>query len=503
LPARLPARDFNKLKCEDVVTNMASKPSRSSTVDDSGSFTPRELECEMKGVVTNMASKPSRSSTTDDDSGSFTPRELECEIEDVVINITEQLCKVNKEAYTPKHVSIGPIHHRRKELSGMKTHKKRYFDYFFRRPMLKKSEKDLQKIIEDNEKKIRNCYSDDCGLKSKEFVEMILLDAIFIIELFLRTREKKMDYILSKPWLRIGIQHDLILLENQLPFFVLEKLYKFVINDTSSCNHCKEGKQIVPCFVMLSCHYFSKYDRLGIGEEVTKKPINEEMKHFTDLLRYLFCSSVSKLYSTDQPPLHPRYCAKELDQAGLKFKAAKKGKLLEIQFHQNNCRCFDCSCLLACLPCFKCIPFLESTQCILEVPSFQIDDYTEVVFRNLMALEQWHYPYNAYICNYVVLLDRLINTEEDVGLLVKKEVIVNLLGSNDVVATLINQLGDQITEATSCYNDIAEKLNAHYDHLFNQILATLTREYFPNIFRGTATIVGLIVLGFTLWNFFK
>jgi hypothetical protein len=139
----------------------------------------------------------------------------------------------------------------------------------------------------------------------------------------------------------------------------------------------------------------------------------------------------------------------------------------------------------------------------LEVPPFQIHDHTEAIFRNLMALEQWHYPHNAYICNYVRLLDFLIDTEEDVDLLVKKKVIVNLLGSNAAVATLINKLGDEITETTSCYYDVAKNLNEHYDYPLNQILATLTREYFPNIFRGTATIVGLIVLGFTLWNFFK
>jgi hypothetical protein len=86
---------------------------------------------------------------------------------------------------------------------------------------------------------------------------------------------------------------------------------------------------------------------------------------------------------------------------------------------------------------------------------------------------------------------------------VKKKVIVNLLGSNDAVVKLINTLGDQITEPTSCYHDIAKNLNEHYDYPLNHILATLTRVYFPDIWRGTATVVGVIVLGFTLWNFFK
>jgi hypothetical protein len=41
-----------------------------------------------------------------------------------------------------------------------------------------------------------------------------------------------------------------------------------------------------------------------------------------------------------------------------------------------------------------------------------------------------------------VLLDCPIETEEDVNLLVKKKVIVNLLGSNTEMADLINKLGE-------------------------------------------------------------
>jgi hypothetical protein len=415
-----------------------------------------------------------------------------------IYRVPKQLRNVNDKAYTPKLVSIGPFHRDEDGLKDMEMQKLRYLKDFLDRT--KKRQDDLLKIIIDNEVKIRHCYSEDFDqLNSKDFVEMILLDAIFIIELFWRDQNDRNDYICRKRWLKLGIRRDLILLENQLPFFVLEKLYMFAFNDSSGCNHSEEGKQIdehkehlkvddAP-FVKLSRNYFPDYDQLGIGDEVIKKPIGEEVKHFTDLLRYLLCSV------PDLPTkrlLDTRYCAKKLNEAGLKFKAAENRPLLEIEFHQNCCRC---------LPSFNCFPFLERMQCILEVPPLLITDSTEAVFRNLMALEQWHYPYNAYICNYVVLMDCLINTEEDVDLLVKKEVIVNLLGSNAEVATLINKLGDQITEATSCYHDIAKNLNEHYDYPLNHILATLTRIYFPNIWRGTATVVGLIILGLTLWNF--
>ena len=34
--------------------------------------------------------------------------------------------------------------------------------------------------------------------------------------------EEENDYILSNPWLEEGIKHDLRLLENQLPLFILD-----------------------------------------------------------------------------------------------------------------------------------------------------------------------------------------------------------------------------------------------------------------------------------------
>jgi hypothetical protein len=70
-------------------------------------------------------------------------------------------------------------------------------------------------------------------------------------------------------------------------------------------------------------------------------------------------------------------------------------------------------------------------------PSHHISFGINSVWAGLFT--QHHYPREAYICNYIVLLDHLINTAEDVDLLVEKKVIVNWLGSNKIVANLINK----------------------------------------------------------------
>jgi len=221
-----------------------------------------------------------------------------------------------------------------------------------------------------------------------------------------------------------------------------------------------------------------------------------------------------KRYSSTQ------LCATKLNDAGLKFKVKDDTCLVDITVSKvtlDTCLVKDDTkepgCLVrlfACLICLMCFPLICLLRCfgfpmhILRVPQLVIDYSTETIFRNLMALEQCHYPSKTYICSYILLLDRLIDNVKDVDLLVDKKVIANHLGSNAEVAALINKLGDQIVATTSSYFDIiAQKLNDHYEFPLNHLLATLKREYFPNIFRGTATIVGLIVLGFTLWNFLR
>ncbi|GLT52995.1 hypothetical protein SLA2020_262950 [Shorea laevis] len=116
-----------------------------------------------------------------------------------IYRIPKNLREVNKETFIPKLVSIGPFHHRREDLREMEMHKLRYLrDFCYRTG---KSQKDLLKIIKYNEVKIGRCYSETFAHNSKEFVNMILLDGIFIIELFLRKLEKEKDtYFVNHGW---------------------------------------------------------------------------------------------------------------------------------------------------------------------------------------------------------------------------------------------------------------------------------------------------------------
>ena len=344
---------------------------------------------------------------------------------------------------------------------------------------------------------------------------MVLVDSTFIIELFLRSQENEKrsqenksilrsqenepflkndaeeedekDYILSKPWLEYGIKQDLMLLGNQLPFFILKELYDQI-------SYAEKNNEI--SFLDLACGYFSS--------SKLKIPAGKEVKHFTDLVRYSYRpstqykkgSSITRLYS-----------ATKLHGAGVMFRNDKVSRLLDIQFMRSRpleiFPCFNISWFLNCLPCFPCVPCLERMQTLLKVPTIIVDDATEICFRNLMALEQCHYPSESYICNYIVLLDYLINTREDVELFVENKIIINGLGSDEAVATVVNNLGLEIGENYSYYGEMVKKLNEHYENCYNHTMGTLTSTYFPNLWRGTLTVVGLVVFGFSIWSTIK
>ncbi|XP_040995154.1 uncharacterized protein LOC121241440 [Juglans microcarpa x Juglans regia] len=437
-----------------------------------------------------------------------------------------------------------------------------------------KSIDELKGVIRPKEMEIRSCYSETFLLSSEGFLNMILLDAIFILELFRRKSEKdsgsskpheedsenskahyQIDYILSRPCMEFSIRHDLLLLENQ-PFFVLEELYGHL------CQHVEPNTE-EKTLLELSCGFFGdlydgvkpepkkcfNYDLVGyfrptqILSPSSPEPKNDavndfkdlvnrfpqdrsspnfiEVKHFTDLVRYFFLPQnpsprsepIEVKHFTDllRSLLRPydgiKYTATKLDEAGLKFtRPDSERDLLDIKLRPNHClerfQCFNLSWLLSCLPFLKSDCLVRRVQRCLEVPPLCVDDNTEGLFRNLMALEQCHYPNETYICDYIVLLDDLITTESDVMLLVENEIIDNNLGSSAAVTKLFNKLGLEIgLPGNSLYGNLCDSLNEYSKSNWNRLVGTLTKVYFSDFFKGTATVAGIIVLVLTLWNF--
>ena len=328
----------------------------------------------------------------------FERQEIQSTVQCCIYKVPRPLRKWNEEAYTPQLVSIGPFHHKNERLKAMEQHKERYFRSFMQKDGIVL--KDFVGIIREMEESIRGCYEETIDLTSDRFVKMILLDAVFILELFIRhgLRPRTSDDPMFVQPKAKAIMLDLLLLENQLPFFVFEKLHQlafpFLSNNES--------------LLQLSFDYFEHFN-----DQRTPPGPNVKIKHFTDLLRTFKLPPLS----WEQPRCHQRikyfYTATQLHDAGVKFLVGSSNCCLDIKF--------------------------DSRKGELEIPSLELDYSMEVVIRNIMALEQTRYIENAYFTDYFLFMDLLIKTSKDVDLLCENRILVNFLDDNDAVKSKIGR----------------------------------------------------------------
>ncbi|XP_030961808.1 putative UPF0481 protein At3g02645 [Quercus lobata] len=347
-----------------------------------------------------------------------------------IYKVPPELRKVNHDAYTPMLISIGPFHHKDENLKNMERLKLRYFEDACHRT--KKSREELARCIGKNEETIRHYYAESFDISPKDFIAMILLDSIFIIEHLWRTKRTSLKSCSSNgtsssqieecfldeqnPRLSYSIFQDLILLENQVPFFVLEDLYNSAYGDlpdqhTTYQQYGHKDKSFHKLVLDYFLHFWEDFGlNCSFDDDEKIFPGKEkQVGHFIDFLRYLLLPCNRKCGES----IKRLRCATKLAEAGVEFREVPDRLFHDIQFQKSRllqkCPCLNLSWLLSCFPCFKC---LENMQPVLEIPSFTVGDVTERFYRNLMAFEQCHYLEEAYICNYIVLLDHLIKLQK-------------------------------------------------------------------------------------------
>ncbi|KAG4941542.1 UPF0481 protein At3g47200-like [Glycine soja] len=153
----------------------------------------------------------------------------------LIYRVPPDIRETNLKAYTPRIVSIGPIHKARYAgnedsiFESMEELKVNYLKAFLYRTQIPMGT--FVVTLHALEDKIRSCIK----YNSDDFLKMILIVACFIIELFFRLYRynywQGKDLVLLNPWMQMQIWRDLI--ENQLPFF---RFLKFKVSPNE--NEC-------------------------------------------------------------------------------------------------------------------------------------------------------------------------------------------------------------------------------------------------------------------------
>ncbi|CDO99347.1 unnamed protein product [Coffea canephora] len=388
-----------------------------------------------------------------------------------IFKIHGQLRSENEEAYEPQVVSIGPYHHGKPKLKEMEKHKLRYFNELLRRRGESSAEKYIIALA-DLQDQARRYYAEEINLTDVDFVDMLCLDGCFVIE-FLRKRRRpgshwENDPIFQMLWLRIATKNDLILFENQLPFFALLQLFDMTKSPGEEEN-----------LIDLAIHFSLSFGLADPGLN-SHSTIFEHYKpvHLLGLVHKILSASFSETltsttYSNTTRSSLFLKSAGELRQSGIKFEKAADGKS---SFH---------------------ITFENG---VLKIPPLVVHDNTESFFRNLIACEEYmSNPIETWKCvtDYILFIDCLIDSPSDVETLRRHDIIVNGLGSDEAASTMFNKLTNHVQFFRRfCYTKIFDDVDKYTRKRWHIWRANLVRKYFntPWAFISVLAACALLLL---------
>ncbi|CAB4287613.1 unnamed protein product [Prunus armeniaca] len=199
-----------------------------------------------------------------------------------IFRLPQYLLEINKKAYQPHIVSIGPYHYGDTHLDMMQQHKWRFLrDLLVRTPSPGPNLDDYRQVVASMEEDIRQCYSETINLCGQDLVEVMVLDGLCTIELFCKVRRLSPsdpdDPIFNLAWIFPDLIRDLLRLENQIPFVVLQTLF-----DKSKSSREDSNSSLA----QLALEFFSF--AVERPEEVIKQHFSVEAKHLLDLLHLSF-----------------------------------------------------------------------------------------------------------------------------------------------------------------------------------------------------------------------
>ncbi|KAD5803070.1 hypothetical protein E3N88_14430 [Mikania micrantha] len=382
-----------------------------------------------------------------------------------IFKVPQTLIDINGKSYQPHIVSVGPLHHGQPHLEMIQEHKWRFLRHLLNRTQSKGIVlEDYLRAVQRLEVQARECYSVTVPYTTDEFIEMMVLDGCFIIELFRKfggvVQVEDSDPLVNMSWIVSFLLRDLIRLENQIPFFVLECLFQLTKTTES------------PTLATLALGFFNLI--LQRPEPVLEKYSNVKAKHLLDLLRSSFLPSDLDHSSKpdNRPPPHVIHSISKLRRSGIKLKPQEAESFLVVNFKRG----------------------------VIHMKTIAIDDFMCAFLLNSVAFEQCHSGCLKIFTTYVTLLDCLINTSKDVGMLCDWNIIENYLGTDAEVASFINNMGKDISfDIDVCYlARLFDNVNRHYHSGWHVQWASFKYTYFNTPWSLVSAMAAFVLLVLTV-----
>ncbi|KAH7839063.1 hypothetical protein Vadar_034438 [Vaccinium darrowii] len=378
------------------------------------------------------------------------------------------LVQINEKAYHPQILSIGPYHHGKPHLNMIEELKWKYLGQLLDRTPPNGLKLDgYLKLIAPMENKIRDCYSEVIPFNGSDLIKIMVLDGLFIIELISKSQGlaplAEGDPIFNMDWICIFLDRDLLRLENQIPFFVLQTLFE---NTRVTRRSGGDDQSLAKLFLAYMNNVMRRPD------EVLKRIGNVEGKHLLDLFRLSFIPT-----SPQQKPRNKHVqlipSVEKLDAAGIKFKATKCDTFLEIRFRNR----------------------------VLEIPHIGMDDLTTLFFLNSVAFEQCYSNYcSNHMTAYTIFMSLLIKNPIDVGFLYDREIMENFIGTETEMVQFFDDMGKEVVYdyADNYLSKVAEDVNEYRRKGWHVQWAGFKHTYFNTPWAFISALAAFILLLLTI-----
>ncbi|XP_050916720.1 putative UPF0481 protein At3g02645, partial [Lathyrus oleraceus] len=156
-----------------------------------------------------------------------------------IFNVPKPLMASDPYSYIPQQVAIGPYHFWRQELYEMERYKIASTKRFQNQLQSLKLEHIVDQLIR-LEHKIRACYHKCLNFNVETLVWMMVVDASFLLEFLqvytiedesmILSVSSRMSHLIDYGGRKLGhnvILKDIVMLENQIPLFILRKMLEF------------------------------------------------------------------------------------------------------------------------------------------------------------------------------------------------------------------------------------------------------------------------------------
>ncbi|XP_050381437.1 UPF0481 protein At3g47200-like [Argentina anserina] len=370
--------------------------------------------------------------------------------------------------YEPRAVAIGPIHHDKPRCQLAEKFKLALAAKFIEQSGC--GAEVLHKIIEDNIKTLKECYDEEATrfYTDEALIQLLFVDGCSTLQFIYSFMNNELASFKIKRDQVAFAEQDLFLLENQLPYEVLKLLMsqsakKEVLNDA------------IHDFVTRNISKRNKHSKHKKTPQPEGTVIHvEEPTHLLQLLRTEMLGP-EKSEAKKNKSKHLRQSFRniqELKAAGIHLKPSKTNTLRDISF---DSRCFAG---------------------ILHLPPISVDDSLGPKFLNLIAYELCPDFQNDFgVTSYICFLDSLIDHAEDVQHLRSAGVLHNLLGSDEEVAQLFNEIGTDLVPNSETYRNVTSRLEKHYKTKWKTWMAQFCHDHFSSPWTIIAFLGVLAALG--------